>query len=340
MITSACAVGGHAQATDWSQQSSASSGGGLTQLVKAAKREGELTLAVRPGDSAGWLANMVAFQQKYGIQLTIVTTDTTDAAQVADAKRLDVLDLSPDVADAKKSLLAPYVVFYWVEIPSALKQPKAYWYDDCGAFMAIGFDATKVAAVTSVAGLLNPGLTGAVALPGDPRTDEAGLAAVVMASVANGGSASDPAPGVDFIHRVREAGNLGVWGASGPPPVLIDWDFAEADLFPNNHSWSYVVPADGAVAAYRAQAVSRYAAHPAAARLWEEYLFSDTGQNACLRLGARPARMDAMSREGTLDVAAAAALYPVGSKAVVLTAADLAAARAYVDSHWASAVAE
>jgi putative spermidine/putrescine transport system substrate-binding protein len=74
--------------------------------------------------------------------------------------------------------------------------------------------------------------------------------------------------------------------------------------------------------------------------LWEEYLLSDTGQNACLNLGARPARLDAMRAEGTLDVAAAAALYPVGPKAVVLTAVELAAARSYVNAHWAAAVGQ
>ena len=34
--------------------------------------------------------------------------------------------------------------------------------------------------------------------------------------------------------------------------------------------------------------------HPAAARLWEEYLYSDAGQNLWLQGGARPVREAAM----------------------------------------------
>ena len=310
----------------------------MTELIKAAKREGQLTLAVRPKDSAGWLANLQGFAQAYGIQLNVVTTDATDASQVTDVRQLDVLDLSPDVADANTPVLAPYLVFYWLQIPAALKHAKAYWYDDCGGFMAIGYDPTRVAAVTSVAGLLNTDLAGGVALAGDPRRDEGALTAVAMASVASGGSADNVAPGVDFFKQLHAAGNLTAPSAGGSPPVVVDWEFHQSNLFPNNQSWSYVVPGDGSVAAYRAQAVSKYAPHPAAARLFEEYLLSDTGQNACLRANARPSRMEAMRGEGTLDLAADGALFPVGTKQTVLTASQLAAARAYVNATWAAAV--
>lgn len=49
------------------------------------------------------------------------------------------------------------------------------------------------------------------------------------------------------------------------------------------------------------QAVSRTAPHPAAARLWEEFLFSDAGQNVYLEGGGRPARTQAMTAAGTLE---------------------------------------
>ena len=55
------------------------------------------------------------------------------------------------------------------------------------------------------------------------------------------------------------------------------------------------------VAGYYFQAINKDAPHPAAARLWEEFLYSDEGQNLWLAGGARPVRADAMVEAGTID---------------------------------------
>ena len=44
-----------------------------------------------------------------------------------------------------------------------------------------------------------------------------------------------------------------------------------------------MIPSDASFAAYYDQAISKTAPHPAAARLWEEYLYSTTGQNLWLQ---------------------------------------------------------
>jgi putative spermidine/putrescine transport system substrate-binding protein len=69
-------------------------------------------------------------------------------------------------------------------------------------------------------------------------------------------------------------------------------------------------PAERRLGGYYAQAINKAAPHPAAARLWEEYLYSDEGQNLWLKGGARPVRQAAMTKAGTIDAAAAAALPP------------------------------
>ena len=66
-----------------------------------------------------------------------------------------------------------------------------------------------------------------------------------------------------------------------------------------------MVPDNAVVAAYYVQAISKDAPHPAAARLWQEFLYSDEGQNLWLKGGARPVRFDAMKTAGTLDATAA-----------------------------------
>ena len=55
-----------------------------------------------------------------------------------------------------------------------------------------------------------------------------------MASVANGGSADDIAPGVDFFKKLNDAGNFlpvdptAATIESGQTPVVIDWDYLNA----------------------------------------------------------------------------------------------------------------
>ena len=52
--------------------------------------------------------------------------------------------------------------------------------------------------------------------------------------------------------------------------------------------WRAAVPTDGLFAHYYPQAINKVAPHPAAARLWQEFLFSDEGQNLWLNAYARP----------------------------------------------------
>ena len=68
------------------------------------------------------------------------------------------------------------------------------------------------------------------------------------------------------------------------------------------------MPPNAAVAGYYYQAINADAPHPAAARLWQEFLYSDEGQNLWLAGGARPVRADAMVEAGTIDKAAVDAL--------------------------------
>jgi putative spermidine/putrescine transport system substrate-binding protein len=84
------------------------------------------------------------------------------------------------------------------------------------------------------------------------------------------------------------------------------------------------------------QAVSKYAPHPAAARLWEEFLYSAKGQNIWLKGGARPVELAAMVKAGTENKAAYKALPKVTNlgKAVVPTTAQATAASAYVAANW------
>ena len=73
--------------------------------------------------------------------------------------------------------------------------------------------------------------------------------------------------------------------------------------------------------------INKDAAHPAAARCWVEYLFSDAGQNTWLRGFATPVRLPAMMAAGTVDQAALAAINPPTTAPVQLTSEQIDAAK-------------
>ena len=103
-------------------------------------------------------------------------------------------------------------------------------------------------------------------------------------------------------------------------------------------NWKTLVPAGAVVGGYYVQAISKDAPHPAAARLWEEYLYSDEGQNLWLRGGVRPVRESAMVAAGTIDEGAYATMPPASGTPVFLTEAQSDKATAYLRANWAKAV--
>ena len=151
----------------------------------------------------------------------------------------------------------------------------------------------------------------------------------MMASLANGGSADDIAPGVDFFSKLKKAGNFlpvdptPATIESGQTPVVIDWDYLNAAQTRQAQGQDRLEgrrARQGAVGRrLLLQAINKDAPHPAAARLWEEFLYSDEGQNLWLKGGARPVRADAMVKAGTIDKAAFAALPAVNGTPVFLT---------------------
>jgi putative spermidine/putrescine transport system substrate-binding protein len=326
--------------------------GGMDALVAAAKKEGALNVIALPPDWANYGEVIKAFQAKYPeITVTSDQPDASSADEIATAQRLkgqsgapDVFDLGAAVALANTSMYAKYKVSTWDDIPADFKDPDGTWVNDYGGYMSIGYDSKKVPAPTSVQDLLKADYKGKVALNGNPTEAGAAFAGVQMVSIAEGGTAGDLSKGVDFFKKLKEAGNFlpvdptPATVESGQTPVVIDWDYLNAGLSAKLPSWKVFVPKDAVVAGYYYQAVNADAPHPAAARLWEEFLYSDEGQNLWLKGGARPVRFDAMKSAGTLDEAAAASLPQVEGTPVVPTQEDSDSGKKYLADNWANAV--
>lgn len=328
--------------------------GSFDDLVAAAQAEGELNVIALPPDWANYGEIIDTFSEKYDITVNSAQPDASSQDEINAAEQLrgqerapDVFDLGQAVADANTDLFAPYMVQTWDEIPEDLKSPDGLWVNDYGGYMSIGYDAGQVPAPTAVRDLLGEGYRGKVALNGDPTQAGAAFAGVVMAALGNGGSADDIAPGVDFFRELKETGNFlpvdptPATIESGQTPVVIDWDYlnvGQGRSLEGTIDWQTVVPENAVVGGYYVQAINKDAPHPAAARLWQEFLFSDEGQNLWLAGGARPVRADAMVEAGTIDEEAFASLPEVQGEPVLLDAAQSEAAQQYLQENWASAV--
>ena len=333
---------------------SAAAFGGMDKLVSAAKKEGKLNVIALPPDWANYGTMIKSFEKKYGITVTSAQPDGSSQDEINAAKQLkgtqrapDVFDLGSAVALANTAMFASYKVVTWKDVPSDLRDPAGKWVADYGGYMAIGYDAKKVPAPKSVNDLLKSAYKGKVALNGDPTQAGAGFAGVQMAAVADGGSPSNVKPGVDFFAKLKKAGNFlpvdptPATISSGQTPVVIDWDYtnaAQTDALKGKVDWKVVVPGTTVIASYYSQAINAQAPHPAAARLWQEYVLSDTGQNTYLKGYARPARADAMKKAGTLDSAAFGKLPKVSGTPVQPTEKQNTTATAYLSKHWAKAV--
>ena len=99
-----------------------------------------------------------------------------------------------------------------------------------------------------------------------------------------------------------------------------------------------IVPHEALVAGYYYQAISKDAPHPAAARLWQEFLFSDEGQNLYAKGGVRPVRADKMILAGTADRAAFGQLPPIDGPVTVASQAQTDVANKYLADNWAKAI--
>ncbi len=325
--------------------------GGLDELVKAAEDEGTLNVIALPPDWANYGEVISAFEAKYDIEVSSDQPDAASQDEINAANDLagtdrapDVFDLGQSVALANTDMFAPYQVETWDDIPDSFKDADGAWVNDYGGYMSIGYDSSVVPEVTSLADLLKPEFKGKVALNGDPTQAGAAFSGVMMAAIANGGSADDIAPGVDFFSELKKAGNfLTVDPDSGTieqgtTPVVIDWDYLGAAAAANVDTWKTVVPSEAVVAGYYYQAINADAPHPAAARLWQEFLYSDEGQNLWLAGGARPVRGDAMAEAGTIDADLWGALPEVSGEPVVPTEDQTVTAGEYLAKNWSKAI--
>ncbi|MDN3497212.1 ABC transporter substrate-binding protein [Planococcus sp. APC 4015] len=326
--------------------------GTLEDLEAAAIAEGQLNVIALPRDWANYGEIIDLFTETYPeITVNEQSPDISSAEEIQAAETNAGLDTAPDVFDLGLTValqstdqFAPYQVATWDDIPGALKEPTGLFVGDYGGYMSVGYDSSMFDEPSEISDLLGADYAGAVAINGDPTQAGAAFAAVGLATVQNDGTLDDFQPGIDFFSELQKAGNLlkvdVTTGTvtSGETPVVFDWDYLNAAHASENEDWKVKIFDGVGYAGYYNQAINIDAPNPAAARLWQEFLYSDEVQNLWLKGGARPARMDAMIEAGTIDEELASALPEAPEETVVPTEEQSTAAGTLLGEKWAAAV--
>ena len=204
---------------------------------------------------------------------------------------------------------------------------------------------------TDWADLLKPEYKAGVALAGDPRVSNQATTRRLRGRPRRrrdrrrqGG-----AKGLEFFADLNKKGNfVPVIGkaasiAQGTTPILIYWDYnalAARDSLKGNPKVEVVVPKTGVVAGVYVQAISAYAPHPNAAKLWLEHLYSDEGQLGWLKGYCHPIRFNNLVETKKVPADLLAALPPAEgyAKAKFPTLDEQAAAKDVIAKQWDAVV--
>jgi putative spermidine/putrescine transport system substrate-binding protein len=322
----------------------------------------KVNLIALPDEWANYKGILASFGEKYpDVAHPVTNPDFSSQEELDSVVNLagqddmpDSIDVSPAKAQIAidEGLWEPYKPTTWDQIPDNLKNADGDWVAAYYGIMAIATNTTIVAdAPKTWADLKKPEYKGMVALNGDPTKAGSAFAAVMAASLANGGSADDIMPGIQFFADLKKSGNLiptevtQATVLSGETPIALDWSYnlpgllqqiADAGL-----TFEQNFPSDGVYGGFYAQGVVKNSPHQACAKLWVEHILSDEGAVGYLEGGAMPARYAELDASGALAGADTSNLPPADLLAQVsfLTADQVKAANDALTANWGPMVA-
>jgi putative spermidine/putrescine transport system substrate-binding protein len=331
----------------------------MAELIAAAQEEGMLTTIALPHDWCNYGAVIQGFKDKYGIEVNELDpgAGSGEELEAIRANKDNPGPQAPDVIDVglafgptakDEGLIQPYKVATWDEISEGAKDPDGYWYGDYYGVLALSVNTTEVAnPPIEYADLLKPEYNGQVALSGDPLSSNAAILSVWAAGLATGATGEEAAQaGLEFFKQLNESGNfVPIDGDSrtigiGETPILVDWSYNSIlndQSLAGNPDLVTNVPAAGRLAGVYVQAISAYAPHPNAAKLWMEYLYSDEGQLGWASGFCYPIRFESMIAAGTIPAEMLEQL-PSTEGAYFPTIEEIEAARAVITAGWPEVV--
>jgi putative spermidine/putrescine transport system substrate-binding protein len=324
-------------------------------LLTAAEGEGgTVTTIALPHSWCNYGEVIETFKTRTGLDVNELNPDAGSAEEIEAiiANKDNPGPTAPDVIDVGLSygpdaktqdLIQPYKVATWDTIPDSAKDADGYWYGDYYGVLSFEVNTDVVDNVPADwSDLLKDEYEGQVALAGDPRVSSQAINAVYASGLANGGTLDDATQGLDFFKQLNAAGNfvpvIGKTGtvAQGETPIRIAWTYnalADRDSLDGNPTIEVVVPATGRFAGVYVQAISKFAPHPNAAKLWMEFLYSDEGQNLWLKGYCHPIRYEDLVENDKVPAEQLAAL-PDVTGAEFPTLEQINAAAKLITENW------
>ncbi len=335
----------------------------LADLAAACTTEGKVNLIALPDEWANYKGILQSFRDKYpGVDNPVANPEGTSKEEMEAVQTLsgqadmpDSVDVSPAIAQemTDAGLFEPYTATVDADIPDGLKDPAHNWYAAYYGIIGITTNTTIVSnAPKTFADLKKPEYKGIVALNGDPRQSGSAFAGVVAAAIANGGSADDVMPGIQYFADLKTSGNLGATDVtkdtflSGETPIAIDWSYnlpgLVSQLTASGQAAETNFPSDGIYGGFYSQGVVKDSPHNACSKLWLEHILSDEGALGYLEGGAVPARIVSLTERGLVTDAMKSNLPPTAllDQVSFMTPAQIAAAKTVLADNWGPMVAD
>ncbi|WP_205648684.1 extracellular solute-binding protein [Acuticoccus kandeliae] len=323
---------------------------GEAALYEAAQQEG-IVVSFDTGPTwANWAAQFKAFKERYpGVEIvyndlgsaaTVVALEKTKNRPQADTAYY-FAGSALDAAD--KGVVAPFQPVNFEKLPAPFKEAEGRWFTIHTLNIAFLVNTNLVKDVpTSWADLLDEKYANTIVYL-DPRSTGQGQVLVFAAALGNGGSMDDIAPGIDYLTKLHQAGNvMRTVGTTpyaqfvkGEIPIYIGYenDGLKAKYTDGmGDAVQVVIPEEASAAAPYAISMVEGAPNPNAAKLWLNFIMTDEGQ-------ARFA--DGFVRPSVPGVALPAEVVEKMPAAPQLQPLDVAKAKemkAAVDSAWSKAV--
>lgn len=265
---------------------------------RAAHEDGTVLSYGMPDSWGGYQGLFEAFEDKYGIRrLDINMSSSAALRRLAEEREEPAVDVAvvgylygPAAAD--QGLLDCVLTPLADELPAGATGPAD---SDCRGWFAtytgtLGFLVNREVVEDpprSWADLHREDLRGKVAFV-DPRASATGVATLVAANLAGGGSIRNADPGIDILVRIAREGGTDLVLPSqdydrfvrGTVPILVNYDYNCA-LIQDEYGTDaeFILPSDGTVRMPYSTLLVRNRPHPYTARLLVDFMLSPEGQD-------------------------------------------------------------
>jgi putative spermidine/putrescine transport system substrate-binding protein len=320
---------------------------GEKALYEAASKEGMVVSFDTGPTWANWAAQFAAFKKRYpavemtyndlGSAATVVALEKARNRPQADTAYY----FAASAVDAvKKDVVAPFKPVNFDKLPGVFKDPEGKWFTIHSLTIAFVVNTKLVKNVPqSWADLLKPEYKNSIVYL-DPRSTGVGQVMTFAANYAHGGDMNNVTPGIDYLGKLHQAGNvLRVVGTTpyaqfvkGEIPIWISY---ENDGLKAKHTdglgdaVAVVIPKEASAAAPYGISLVKNAPNPNAGKLWLNFIMTEMGQGIFAQGFVRPSVPGVKLPDSVADK------LPPAPQVRPLDVTAAAAKKAEIDALWA-----